>query len=257
MGRRALPQSARRRSASKAECDRLHTAAQEYKNSWNGSKFTLSYRDVAVKHNVNFQAVRRVVQGGLTKYESAQQRCRLTPAEQAALCEEIEQAAARRVPLNHTKIRLRVNTLLAFKYGPSYVAVGIGYVNGFLDMNRDRLATYWSRSVDTVRVNGLNKAAVDHWFQEILHPELVLKGAKPHQIFGMDETGTPAEDQGTEKVVGGKGLGRATKKRVANRQNITAFVAICAAGYACRPHIIFKAKHCAAHWIRNNVAKAS
>ena len=67
-------------------------------------------------------------------------------------------------------------------------------------------------------------------------------GILPENLYGMDETGCPPLDQGTQKVVGGRGVKTMHKTGGADWENVTALVTICADGTALHSNIIFKAK---------------
>ena len=75
-------------------------------------------------------------------------------------------------------------------------------------------------------------------------------------IYGMDESGFPAMDQGTKQVVGRVGNKVQHKSGTANRENVTALVTICADGTTIPPLIIFKARKLMDTWFDNNVVDA-
>ena len=101
----------------------------------------------------------------------------------------------------------------------------------FLDRHHGVLQTHWSKSLDTQHVSCMNPEAKEHWFK--LVEEFVVKlGILPENLYGMDETGCPASDQGTQGVIGGQGVKIQHKQGSADRENVTALITICADGGA-------------------------
>ena len=102
----------------------------------------------------------------------------------------------------------------------------------------------------------MNLEAKKQWF--LLVEEFVVKlSIRPEDLYAMDETGCPPSDQGTQRVVGSRGVKTQHKQGGADKENVTALVTICADGTALHPTIIFKAKRFNAKWATNNVSKAS
>ena len=94
------------------------------------------------------------------------------------------------------------------------------------------------------------------WF-ELVEKFVVKAGIRPEDTYGMDETGCPPSDQGTEKVVGGRGTKTQHKQGSANRENVTAIVTICADGTTLHPTIIYKGQNFMKKWRDDNVSHAS
>jgi hypothetical protein len=86
---------------------------------------------------------------------------------------------------------------------------------------------------------------------------VVDAGVRPEDLYGMDETGCPPSDQGTEHMVGAQGTKTQHKQGGADRENVMALVTICADGTALRLTIIFKAANFRTDWVQDNVANAS
>lgn len=80
---------------------------------------------------------------------------------------------------------------------------------------------------------------------------------KPHNIYGMDESGFPPSDQGVQRVVGRRGSKIQHKAGSANMENVTVLVTICADGSALKPTVIFKGKWILQKWCQDNVSGAS
>lgn len=125
---------------------------------------------------------------------------------------------------------------------------------GFL-IDTDVLQTHWSKPLDTQQASCMNPKAKKGWF-ELVKKFVVNLGIKPENLYGMDESGCPASDQGTRKVVGGCGTKTQHKQGGADRENVTAIITICADGTALHPTIIFKAAQWNPEWRENNVLGA-
>jgi len=80
--------------------------------------------------------------------------------------------------------------------------VGESWVGIFLDRHHEILQTHWSKPLDTQCVQAINPEAKKKWF-EIVKKYIVDLGILPENLYGMDETGCPLSDQGTQRVVGG------------------------------------------------------
>ena len=76
-------------------------------------------------------------------------------------------------------------------------------------------------------------------------------------LYAMDESGCPPSDQGTERVVGGRGTKVQHKQGGADHENVTAIVTICADGTTLHLTIIFKGQQFMKKWAQDNVAEAS
>ena len=134
--------------------------------------------------------------------------------------------------------------------------VGESWVGRFLDCHQDILQTHWSKPLDTQRAHAMNLEAKKKWF-ELVEEFVVKPGIKPENLYGMDKTGCPLSDQGTEHLIGECGAKTQHAQGGADRENVTALVTICANGTVLRPMIIFKAKNFRSSWGNNNVSGAS
>ncbi|KAF8985980.1 hypothetical protein BDQ17DRAFT_1259875, partial [Cyathus striatus] len=65
----------------------------------------------------------------------------------------------------------------------------------------DELQTHWSCPLAAERAQSLRKDAVEKWFQLIVK-EVIEKGIKPHNIYGMDESRFLPANTGMQCVVG-------------------------------------------------------
>lgn len=97
---------------------------------------------------------------------------------------------------------------------------------------------------------------VKHWF-EVVKKEMIEKGFKPENIYGMDESGFPLSNQRREQVCGRRGIKTQHKSSSTNHENVTALITICADRRALLLSIIFKGKKFLAKWATNNITGAS
>jgi hypothetical protein len=148
------------------------------------------------------------------------------------------------------------DNILTARLGDDHEPLGHNWVDNFLNRNRDELQTHWSKPLDTQRGRALNPTNVKLWFN-LVKGHIVDKNILPHNIYGMDESGFPPSDQGTQRVVGRRGTKTQHKQGSAERENVTAIVTICADGSVLQPTIIFKGQNFMKKWGNNNVADAS
>ena len=85
---------------------------------------------------------------------------------------------------------------------------------------------------------------------------MVKPGIKPENLYGMDETGCPSSNQGTEHVVGRHGVKTQNLQGEAASENVTALITICADSTVLCPTTIFKAKNFRSKWGNDNVSEA-
>jgi hypothetical protein len=90
-----------------------------------------------------------------------------------------------------------------------------------------------------------------------LKKKAIDRGIKKENMYGMDESGFPPLNQGTECIVGRQGAKMQHKLGNANHKNVTALVTICADGTALKPTIIFKGQNFLKDWGKDNVVNAS
>ena len=181
---------------------------------------------------------------------------KLKPSEEQTLVNFLIESAERGFPQTLHQIENFANLIRQSRLGPECEKVGENWVGRFLDRHREILQTHWSKPLDTQRARAMNPQAKKEWF-ELVKKYVVDVGILPENLYGMDETGCPPSDQGTQKVVGGRGVKTMHKTGGADRENVTALVTICADGTALHLTIIFKAKRFNGQWANNNVSKAS
>ena len=195
-------------------------------------------------------------QGKRSAMEFSEDRQKLTCAEEGILENFIIESAERGFPMTLGQIEEYANLILQNRQGPDYQPVGKSWVGRFLDRHCKVLQTHWSKPLDTQRARAMTPEAKKNWFK-LVEKFIVEAGIRREDTYGMDETGCPPSDQGTEKVVGGRGTKTQHKQGSADRENVTAIVTICADGTTLHPTIIYKGQNFMKKWREDNVSHAS
>lgn len=188
-----------------------------------------------------------------TEYAEAQQK--LTREEEKQLTNLIQLSSDRGLPFTQEEIRQTIDRLLEARLGPGYSAVGVNFVERFINRHHSEIKTYRSTHLDIQRANSLNPTAVTDWF-DIVEKEIIRRGITPDRIYGMDESGFPSSDGSTCCVVGRKRKGGQYLRGGANRENVTAIITICADGTYLDPFVIFKGQYMYSKWLENNTSNA-
>ena len=158
-------------------------------------------RKIALEFGVDYSTLRNRYNGMQSMSEFNAGKQKLSPSQEKMLVDLILVSSDWGVPLTNTDIISYANTILKRIFGEDAEEVGKAWVERFLDRHYDKLQTYWSKPLDTLRANSLNPDAVKGWFK-ILQEEVVDKNIPEENIFAMDESGFPPSDQGTQRVVG-------------------------------------------------------
>jgi hypothetical protein len=194
--------------------------------------------------------------GGQSVQEAHESHQKLTPVEEITLANFLEESAIRGFPQTLRNVRQYANLIRRARLGSNCGDVGVHWAGRFLDRHHDTIQTIWSKPLDTQRAQAMNPEAKKQWF-ELLEQFVVKTGITPENLYGMDESGCPPSDQGTERVVTGRGTKVQHKQGGADRENVTALVTICADGTVLQPTIIFKGQNFMQKWRQDNVSKAS
>lgn len=241
----------------RAENAKLQKAVDAYRQEQTkpDSEPRKGIRYFAKRFGVSKSTLGRAIEGKLTRSAFSESRQKLTPVQERVLVDFITESADRGFPLVHRQIEEYANELLIRAQGPDAEPVGKSWIFAFLDRHRDDLQTHWSKPLDTQRAKSLNPKAVEHWF-DLVEKVIEKEGVRPEDIYGMDESGFPPSNQGTQRVVGRRGTKTQHKQGGANKENVTAVVTICADGTTVTPLIIYKGKKAQKRWFDNNVAGA-
>jgi Tc5 transposase DNA-binding domain len=254
---RADSNTLKARKAGKADAQRLRLALEIYTAEQLKPKIERrSLRDVANEFHVDHTTLSRHYKGGVSMSAFNSLKQKLTVAEEKTLVDFALGCADRGLPVTHAQLAGYANQLLEKRIGPDYVPVGQNWSDRFVERHHETMQTHWSRPLDSQRARALNPEVVKHWFA-LVQEHIIGPDIKPHNVYGMDESGFPPSNQGRQKVIGRRGTKTQHKQGGADRENVTAIVTICADGTVLDPTVIFKGKNIMAKWGENNVASAS
>src|ERR1700692_209863 len=254
---KALSEQVKRQKATTRKNAQMRQAIDVYRQQeFKPKDERKSYRQVADEFDVSKSTLQRLVMGGVSMSAFNAGKQRLTPAEERVLVDFALESADRGFPLTHANLYKAADDILTSRLGDEHVSLGHNWVDVFLNRHREELQTHWSKPLDTQRGRALNPTNVKLWF-DLVKENIVDKDILPHNIYGMDESGFPPSDQGTQRVIGRRGTKTQHKQGGADRENVTAIVTICADGTVLQPAIIFKGQNFMKKWGNNNVAHAS
>lgn len=215
----------------------------------------LTVKEIAQNFGVALSTLYTRLKGTVSVLEFNSSKQKLSKPEEDTIVDLICNSADRGLPLSHTDVASYANAILESRGGPEFEPVGKSWVDRFLVRHRDRVQTHWSKHLDTQRARSLNPAAVQDWF-DLVEEHVEKAGIRKEDIYGMDESGFPPSNQGTERVIGRRGTKTQHKQGGGDRENVTAVITICADGSALRPLIIYKGTYFMARWNENNVSDA-
>lgn len=254
---RADSRTLRARKALRADNYRLQLALEAYTFDQGKPKNErCSLRSIAQQYQVNHNTLRNHYVGGVKMSAFNALKQKVLYAEEIQLAEYVLGCADRGFPMTHTQIATFANELLEARLGHDFEPVGKNWTDRFIERHHDKLQTHWSKCLDSKRARAVNPDIVKHWF-ELVKEHIPDKNIKPHNIYGMDESGFPPSNQGRECVIGRRNARVSYKQGGADRENVTAIVTICADGTTLTPTIIFKGKNFMKKWGNNNIADAS
>lgn len=259
MGYRAQSLTLKKRLEEAQRALIMEQAVRAYRNEQDKPpELRIGLRSIANQYpGISYSTLRRRAMGkqSIKEFNSTTKQ-KLTAAEEEVMVQLIETSSDWSNPLTYDAIAKYANAIIERREGPDFEPVGVNYVYRFLERHRDRLQTYWSKPLDTQRAQSLNPENVRHWF-DLVKREVIDKGIRPENIYGMDESGFPPSNQGTSRVIGRKGNKTQHKQGSGNRENATALITICADGTCIRPLIVFKSEYLHTQWFDNNVSNAA
>lgn len=258
MGNRAQSITLKKRLSEVRKADVLEHALCAYRDEQNRPpELCVGLRSIAKQFpGVSYSTLRRRSLGQQSMAEFNTTKQNLTPAEEEVMVQLIETSSDWSNPLTYKAIEKYANEIIERREGPDFEPVGVNWVYRFLERHRSRIQPCWSKPLDTQRAQSLNPENVKHWF-ELVRREIIEKGIRPENIYGMDESGFPPSNQGTSRVIGRKGNKTQHKQGSGNRKNATGLITICADGSFIRPLIVFKSEYLHTQWFENNVADAA
>ena len=255
---RALSEQVKQQKATARHNGRMRAAIDEYREQELNPNAAdrLSYRAVADKHDMSKSTLQRLVNGGISMSAFNASKQQLIPAEERIIVDFCLESADRGFPLTVTNVYKCADNILTVRLGDDHPPLGHNWVNNFLTRHRDELQTHWSKLLDTQRGQALNPTNVKLWF-DMVKEHIVDTGILPGNIYGMDESGFPPSDQGTQRVIGRRGTKTQHAQVSAEHENVTAIITICADGTVLKPSIIFKGQNIIKKWGDKNVSDAS
>ena len=152
------------------------------------------------QYDVKWRTLGQLVNGGVSMSVFNASKWKLTFAEEHVLVDWILASLDCAMPPTLKKIVEHAYGILEGQSTP-YKPIGESWVTRFLHWYRDEIQTHWSQPLATECAKALNKDVVANWYK-LIKDKVVAKGIKPHNIYGMDESGFPPSDQGVQHVVG-------------------------------------------------------
>jgi hypothetical protein len=219
----------------------------------------------------------RHVKGGKAKSKSNEEKGWLLPEEVETVIAYAVEVANRGFPLTHRWLKEVVDEICSAQLGNKFPSIGVGkkWTGHFVEKHRDRLRTYWSHSLDNKRGHAVNPATNTAWFDLL---EDVLAGRRDGEfdsdsedgdtdgteykpillenVYGMDESGSPASTATKRRAIGGAGKKTQHQTGDGGRENTTVILTICADGTALKPSVIFKGQAYNVRWDQENPTNA-
>jgi hypothetical protein len=258
MPKKPLSECVKSQKQSKLKEERILAAVDAYKAEQAKPRPHKGVRAIAKEHGIEkcYKTIINRYNNMRSTTEAHEDQQNLTAAEESILVDFLMQSADRGFPQSRRNITQYTNLICNNRLGKDCMWIGDTWVGWFLERHCDRLQMHWSKPLDTQRAQSMNPEAKKKWF-ELLEEFVVKAGIRSEDLYGMDETGCPPSDQGTERVCGGQGTKTQHKQGGADRENVTVIIMICADGTTLRPTIIFKGQNFMTKWADDNVAKAS
>ena len=126
---------------------------------------------------------------------------KLSTAEECVLVDFIKESVDRGFPMIYFTINSYANTILQ-----TWIGLDLSlWIFQFLYQHQDELQMHRSKPLDTQRVHDLNPKGVKAWF-DLVEEWIVKRGIQKENIYSMDKSSFPPSDQGSQCVVGGRGV---------------------------------------------------
>ena len=143
--------------------------------------------ELANKHGVAKSTLSARINGRPSKLVSASKRQKIFPDEEKLIVDYLQETARRGFPDTQKRCIFRANEILRMRSGNRDAKVGSCWLRRFLQRHHDKIRSYWSTSLTTVRGGALNPGVVDDWF-ELLQTTVTTCAIDQDCIFSMDET---------------------------------------------------------------------
>jgi hypothetical protein len=215
-----------------------------------------NYEQTKVLIKINHRTVRnRYMDLHKSHTEAHYEFTHLTKEQEELVVDYCLELARSGFPLSHRRLRECVDKIKCAEE-PDFEGVGENWVDRFIERHWDRLHTYWSSPLDSVRGQAVNPSTLNQ-FYDIYEAEMERHHFEPDCIYGGDESALLTGVAQSERVIGAKGKKMQWQIREVNRQNTTLMSIICADGTSLPPVIIFKGKHYQVKWNQDNPLNAS
>jgi hypothetical protein len=222
----------------KEEQKSLRAICREVQEEWRTQKRD---KHIVVSHDT---VIRRLNGGQSCQEANSENHAWLTTAEEG-------------FPLTHKTLKLHVDTLLQARLGNAFPETGVGHnwTDRFTTCHANRVAQYWSSSLDTARGRAVNPHTHKAWCN-LLKETLDRENIEEDCIWAADETGFQPGGGPKQRVFSPSQKKTQHQQRDGNRENITVMVMICADGESISPLAIYKGQAFSTNWHQDNELKA-
>ena len=254
MTRSTLSEASKRQSHRRLSSKKLSDAVQQYRIK-KFEKGKASYQEIADKFGVNRLTLANIEQGKhrmMAIFNASKQK--LSAAEEDVLVDAVVLASRQGIPYMHDHIREEADTILENHHSSQHKKTGKHWVQNFLRRHDDRLCTYWSALLPSMRARAGNQESIARYFA-LIKERIVDPKVPVECVWSMDETQVNPDRTSTQRVVGESRLHCQHQQGLSNKQTITVLVTIGADGSSISPTTIFKGKKIPVTWKANNVSK--
>ncbi|KAI0039390.1 hypothetical protein FA95DRAFT_1027873 [Auriscalpium vulgare] len=158
-------------------------------------------------------------------------------------------------PLNHRRLKDVVDGILRARLGSDFEGVGKNWTARFVQRHSDRLQTFWTRSLDSIRGRAVNPTTNAAWF-DLVNKTVAEYNIIPELTWGTDEAGFNPALADKQRAIGRSGRKVLYQQRNGIRENITVIATICGDGTSLPPAVIFKGQAYQVRWKQNNPLNA-
>ena len=105
---------------------------------------------LASKHDCCHGTLKSWIDGGTSKSQSAAQRLKLSPEEEAVMVQYLTETAKCGFPDTPRRAVMHANCILRERTGDPTICVGHNWIDCFLNCHKSQLSQYWSTTLTTV-----------------------------------------------------------------------------------------------------------
>jgi hypothetical protein len=204
---------------------------------------------------ITIATLARRVQGLPSTSDIGLKHRKLTPEEEDCLVDELHAQAGQGFPMTQRMVTEVATDILRHRCereGTKFQPIGKTWSAKFMLRHSDKIKTYWSTSLHSVRAACVNPHTLNGWFPLLT---CILQGdfsngepILPENIANFDETGWVPATRVTHRVVGPVGQKLQYEIQSGMRENITIMCTVTADGRALRPIVIFKGVNLQSRW---------